>query len=120
MDAAVANAAVAPKHMWHQAFWTFLHTITMWMDRDGGRTAAEARAFADGLTVGIPCPECLKEWRECLAECPPPDDCQRGGLFRWGVDLHNRVNARLRRPCVGMDQAYALWGYTSERPDCLR
>jgi hypothetical protein len=58
-----------------------------------GDDAAE-RAWLETFARRIRCRECETHWRELVAKMPP-DLASAETYWRWGVDRHNDVNARL-------------------------
>lgn len=59
---------------------------------------AEAEmAWLETFTRRIGCGQCQTHWRELVGRMPP--DLSSGAAYwRWGVDRHNDVNAKLGRP----------------------
>src|ERR1700722_1914885 len=58
----------------------------------------------------IPCGECQNSWKS-LFQQNPPDLSSPTTYFRWGVDRHNDVNAKLNPPkaVLSQDDAFVYW-----------
>jgi hypothetical protein len=55
--------------------------------------------------------DCKDGYQRILAEMPP-DYLSPEAFFRWGVRLHNAVNAKLGKPEITIDEAYSIWRKT--------
>ena len=73
--------------------WAELHARPAAYTGDAVAELAWLEAFARRIGCG----ECQKHWRE-LVEKMPPDLTSAGAYRRWGVDRHDDVNSRLRKP----------------------
>jgi hypothetical protein len=56
----------------------------------------------------IPCGACKDHFKQLLREVPP-DYTTRENYFAWTVEIHNRVNRRLNKPEVSVDEAMGVW-----------
>ncbi len=93
------RAGNAPPPHWGTAMWAELHSYCLAPDDD---VAAWLAAFAARVPA---C--CQPHWLAITAASPPPDD--PAGLFAWGVDRHNEVNAKLGKPLFPIDAARERW-----------
>jgi hypothetical protein len=85
--------------------WWFLHSYT----------GCDPAWFAEWETT-IPTGRCnCKEDYHKILETLPPDFSTPEAFFRWGVELHNLVNAKLiaegdtTKRIVTLDEAYSMW-----------
>lgn len=97
---APANApAPATVEHWGPAKWAVLHRFTLAPDRP-------TVAFLNDFKADLPgC--CKPDWERFVAASPPPDDPAL--LFAWGVDRHNDVNRKLKKPTMGVEAARAIY-----------
>ena len=54
---------------------------------------------------GCPCKRFYAEWKAAN----PPDFASPEAFFRWGVNLHNAVNAKLGKKQITIEEAYSIW-----------
>jgi hypothetical protein len=89
-----------PPTAWGPFFWHTIHLVALGYPNEP--TYAEKRAakeFYESLKFLIPCPICKIHYQEHLKESPvSPSLDTRKDLFRWTVELHNRVNKDLGKP----------------------
>lgn len=88
----------APKRVWGPKGWRWLHLEAISFPAEptpaeAARTAARIRAFVESL----PCPECRTHAQAALRRSPP-DLAGSHALQVWAWELHNAVNARLKKP----------------------
>lgn len=110
---------------WGPAAWTLIHTICL-----TSKDPAAVRELFDNLTRTLPCPRCRANLVLELADNPVPvaEEVQQQGvgdtdgktagqpralkvpnLFKWSVELHNAVNARLGKPVMSLGDAYTTY-----------
>jgi hypothetical protein len=89
-----------PPTTWGPFFWHTIHLVALGYPNEP--TYAEKRAakeFYESLQFLIPCPVCKIHYQEHLKATPvTPSLDNRKDLFRWTVELHNRVNKDLGKP----------------------
>ena len=89
-----------PPSTWGPFFWHTIHLTAL--GYPSKPTYAEKRAakeFYESLVHLIPCPLCKLHYAETLKEHPVgPSLDTRDDLFRWTVDMHNKVNKQLGKP----------------------
>jgi hypothetical protein len=69
-----------------------------------------AKQFYESFTQLIPCPICRVHYTENLKEMPiTPSLDTRKDLFRWTVDMHNKVNKQLGKPEYTEQQAITYY-----------
>jgi hypothetical protein len=86
---------------WGPILWGAIHITCL----TGSATPEFINAFADAL----PCPACSNHFKELLQEFPFPNSNDPLILFEWSVNMHNRVNARIGKPIISVDQALTRW-----------
>jgi hypothetical protein len=91
---------VAPD-VWGPILWGAIHITCL----AGTATPEFINAFSDAL----PCPACASHFKELLMEFPFPASDDPIVLFEWSVNAHNRVNARIGKPILTMEQALSRW-----------
>jgi len=52
---------------------------------------------------------CADHFSDLLKEIPLPDSNDPLVLFRWSVNIHNRVNSRIGKPTLDPEQAMKKW-----------
>lgn len=104
--------------LWGPSVWLVGHTVSFWYTPS---KAVAARAFFEQLHTWLPCPSCAEHYAALVRTELPLGDVELASadaLSRWFVTVHNRVNARLRKPPVPYARARALYlgGARSGRP----
>jgi hypothetical protein len=75
-----------------------------------------AKEFYESLQFLIPCPICREHYSKYLQEqAISPFLDRRQDLFRWTVDIHNKVNQSLKKPRVSEQEAIAFYGRLGNR-----
>ena len=86
-----------PPSVWGPIFWHTIHITALGYPSSptyGQKRAA--KEFYESLAILIPCPVCREHYGTYLEKNPiSPHLDRRDDLFRWTVQLHNEVNARL-------------------------
>ena len=86
-----------PPTTWGPFFWHTMHIVALGYPTKP--TYAEKRAakeFYESFTHLIPCPTCKLHYAENLKELPVgPSLDTKEDLFRWTVQMHNKVNKQL-------------------------
>lgn len=106
-----------PRRHWGPALWAFLHTITI-IDYP---TDANVHRMQVDLCVrqlkamgdAIPCDVCAFHYKQHLQSwmiSAGDGIYEKLALFRWSVDLHNSVNARILKKQWSFDNALFIWG----------
>lgn len=83
--------------------WTKLHSYRF-------TTADLAREFYRQWQDTIPNIDCgcMAHWKELVRDFPP-DFSSAEAFFTWGVEAHNKVNKRLKKTILTIEEAKALW-----------
>lgn len=87
--------------VWGPLLWGAIHTTCL--------TGTATSEFMNALADALPCPSCSTHFKELLIEFPFPESNDPTILFQWSVNVHNRVNARIGKPIVTMEQALQRW-----------
>lgn len=100
-------------NVWGPSLWLSLHTGAITYPIAASPiTAHRMRGFILGLPFILPCETCSAHAIEYVEKSKPILDhvCSgRQPLFKFFVDFHNSVNARLGKPIVTIDHAYKMY-----------
>lgn len=90
---------------WGPYGWKFLHYITFqFPEHPSLKEQESAELFFIHLKDLLPCEKCRKHYsREIITH--PPNTRSRNALSTWLVDVHNRINKRLKKPMYSYEQA---------------
>jgi hypothetical protein len=101
---------VIHENHWGPWGWKFLHYITFqFPEHPSLKEQESAEVFFIHLKDLLPCEKCRKHYsREILMH--PPATRSRTALSSWLVDLHNRINKRLKKPLFSYEQAEKEYG----------
>ena len=101
------------KQIWGNSLWTYMHYAAMnYPERPAGETINEMVNWLSTLATTIPCKNCSNHYRGYIEESKPqlPSICStRDSLFKFLVDLHNKVNQRLGKPKVTLEEAQQMY-----------
>ena len=89
-----------PTTVWGPPFWMTMHILALGYPKSPSYSEKRAaKQFYESLTHLIPCPVCKLHYQEHLKDLPvTPSLDSRTDLFRWTVEIHNRVNKDLGKP----------------------
>ena len=110
-----------PPSSWGPFFWHTIHIVALGYPQSPSYSHKKAaKEFYESLTFLIPCPVCREHYVEYLREMPiSPFLDRRDDLFKWTVELHNRVNVKLgKRKYTEMEaiQFYTRLGASTRSP----
>jgi hypothetical protein len=75
-----------------------------------------AKEFYESLQFLIPCPICREHYSKFLQEqAITPFLDRRQDLFRWTVDIHNKVNQTLNKPRFSEQDSIAFYSRLGKR-----
>ncbi|AAS18085.1 thiol oxidoreductase [Singapore grouper iridovirus] len=101
-------------HGFGPAMWFTFHTGAAAQACKGGSlTASEHEAwehFIRSMWVCIPCQTCSVHFKNMLRDIDFTLVCTGIDVFKLSVDMHNRVNTRLNKPCMSLEKAKRLYG----------
>jgi len=80
--------------IWGPHAWIFLHSITLaYPDNPTLEDKNNHKDFFNNLKNVLPCQKCKDHFTQSLQELPIENHLDnKESLFRWLVDIHNRVN----------------------------
>lgn len=89
---------------WGSQFWFTMHTIAyFYPDNPTPDEMRHAINFYRAIGALLPCPSCAAHFAQMLDDDPVERHVGgRMALVAWVSDLHNKVNARLGKPRVGL------------------
>lgn len=107
---------------WGPYFWGVLHISALTAPMN--MTPQYLDAFMSLImvyTVTLPCPACRHHFTQLIAELPAMTGIQTNlELFAWTVEAHNKVNERIGKRVIGVEEAYRYWldrtGYNEPEP----
>ena len=96
-----------PPTVWGPFFWHTMHIVALGYPKEPSYAHKKAaKEFFESLQFLIPCPICREHYSQFLQEqAITPSLDRREDLFRWTVDIHNKVNATLKKPRVSEQEA---------------
>ena len=83
--------------------WQEIHTRPLEL-----KAPQDDSAYIARLLPRVPCGECRTHWKKLLAELPP-DYSSLDAYFAWTVNAHNRVNERLGKSVLTVEEARRHW-----------
>lgn len=84
--------------------WKDLHTYAKTWDGN----AEDQQQFIEKVKNRIPCGECKSFWIRETKDNPAPSD-SADSFFKWTVDVHNKVNVKLGKPEMLLEDVLALY-----------
>lgn len=93
--------------IWGPKLWFFIHTIAInYPDNPTNQDKQKYIMFFESLKHIIPCEKCRLNYIKNLSEMPVHNHLDNANtLFRWTVDLHNKVNSEIGKPILSYEQA---------------
>ena len=100
-----------PPAAWGPFFWHTMHIVALgYPESPTYSDKKAAKEFYESLQILIPCPICKVHYQKHLADVPlSPHLDSREALFKWTVDIHNRVNKDLKKPIFTAAQSIAFY-----------
>tara|TARA_B100001123_G_scaffold165826_1_gene191011 strand:+ start:2442 stop:2888 length:447 start_codon:yes stop_codon:yes gene_type:complete len=82
--------------VWGPHAWKFLHSITLsYPDNPTLEDKNNHAQFFNNIKNILPCQKCRDHYTQNLQELPVEQHLEnKESLFRWLVDIHNRVNVK--------------------------
>lgn len=98
-----ANPSGFSPDTWGPSMWFMIHLIaSTYPVQPTAVDKARYAAFYKSLQHVLPCEGCRQGYGTIIRTDPtvmtPRVFASREALFKWTVDVHNRVNAKLRKP----------------------
>ena len=97
-----------PKN-WGNFGWGFIHNVALGYSEDLTYMKKEQyRKFFEAIGDVLPSLDCQTHYKDMLVNNPPVL-VNKDTLFKWTVDIHNKVNKRLNKKIISYDEAYNIW-----------
>lgn len=93
--------------------WLELHNRAI--NHDGSNDAKFINEFGKKIPRFMHGCSCNEFWNKWIRANPP--NYAQGKYFEWTVKTHNAVNAKLGKPQITLEEAYAMWGNHDEAQD---
>lgn len=101
-----------PKN-WGKFGWGFMHNVALGYPNDLTYMKKEQyRKFFEVIGDVLPCLDCQDHYKEMVVDYPPIM-INKDTLFKWTVDIHNKVNERINKKQITLDEAYNIWKNTN-------
>lgn len=96
---------------WGPSGWKFMHSVTLsYPDNPTPQDRAEMRKFFTSIAPVLPCPDCRTHFAKAVQTSFTETTLDnKENLFRWLVDVHNRVNRRLHKPILSYRHVSELY-----------
>lgn len=86
--------------------WANIHILCMMAPKDlTEEQHAHYVNFLKSLAHLLPCKYCGQHFEDLLKENPVPFN----DLFKWSVDIHNRVNVHMKKDIMSYEKANQIW-----------
>lgn len=85
--------------------WKELHVFALIATPGSVERAAWLVNFANSL----PCGECKQGWKKLCSQHPLPQNASTADFFAWTVAMHNRVNEKLGKAQISVEEAREIW-----------
>lgn len=97
--------------VWGPHGWQFLHSITLaYPDNPTLEDKNNHAQFFNGIQNILPCQSCRDHYALSLQELPVEQHLEnKESLFRWLVDIHNRVNVKNNKREYSYDEVTKLY-----------
>ena len=97
------------KNIWGPDVWKFIHTTTINLPVSPTSEEQEiVNNFIYSIGDLIPCEECKKHFKITIEKFPPNTN-SRELFFKWGVDIHNKVNERIGKKIINYAEAIKIY-----------
>ena len=88
---------------WGPSAWKFLHAITLtYPENPNPQDQEAAESLFRSLRLLLPCDDCKNHYSELIEQKPVATESRRA-LAAWLVEIHNRVNLKLGKAQVRLD-----------------
>lgn len=96
-------------NIWGKHMWASIHFIALgYPDKPSESEKNDYKSFFENIYKVLPCNTCSNHLKTTLQTQLPLSAkslSNKDNLFKWTVDLHNIVNARLKKPTITLDKA---------------
>jgi hypothetical protein len=100
---------VRPRGTWGSHLWAFMHTMTAISFENNAPYYTHYAEVLRNLHHVIPCKHCQEEYAKWALELDSIDLSESMSLFKWTVDIHNRVNQKLQKETWTYERALQEW-----------
>ena len=106
-----------PPEVWGPVFWGTLHIVALaYPDEPSYSEKRAAKEFYKSMVFLLPCPACRQHFAEILESIPVENWLDnRKSLIEWNVTAHNRVNAKLGKPEITVEDFYKRYQEMADR-----
>jgi hypothetical protein len=106
-----------PPEVWGPIFWSTLHIVALgFPDEPSYAEKRAAKEFYNSMAYLLPCPVCREHFTTVLQGLPVENWLDnRKSLIEWVVMAHNRVNERLGKPQLTVEQFYTKYTEMAKR-----
>ena len=93
--------------IWGPKLWFFIHTLAInYPDNPTQKDKNHYSKFFENLKYIIPCEKCRINYIDSVNKNPVKNHLKDSTtLFRWTVDLHNKVNSEIGKPILSYEEA---------------
>lgn len=98
-----------------RSIWRFLHQLTYFHDPSNRKSGVVVEKVLRSVPELLTCPICKEHWREHVITKLLNDSVRKKEvftkkqmLFKYIVDVHNRVNLENNKPKISYDEAMRL------------
>lgn len=107
--------------VWGPHFWFFLHTIAIsYPKRPNDVTKKKYYEFIMNLPLFLPVEKIGNDFSKLLDEYPVSSYLDsRDSLVRWMHFIHNKINEKLEKPAISLNEFYAKY-YQEYKPKNLK
>lgn len=95
--------------IWGKHAWNFLHFVTLgYPINPSEEDKQNYYEFLSQLRYVLPCAKCRHNYVDHLIKHPLTEHslATRDNLVKWGIDLHNMVNANTGKPVLSYSEAF--------------
>jgi hypothetical protein len=106
-----------PPEVWGPVFWGTLHIVALaFPDEPSYAEKRAAKEFYKSMAFLLPCPVCRNHFAEILEGAPVENWLDnRKSLIDWTVAAHNRVNVKLGKPEITVEEFYQKYQTMADR-----
>ena len=108
--------------IWGPHAWQFLHSITLsYPDNPTLEDKNNHAQFFNSIQNILPCQSCRDHYTQNLQALPIEQHLDnKESLFRWSVDLHNRVNVMNNKREYSYDEVTELYEKMYDKTSSIR
>jgi len=97
------------KNIWGPDIWNFIHIVTInYPILPSENDKQLINNFFSIISETLPCEKCREHFKLLLNNFQP-DNISRETLFKWGVDIHNKVNKRIGKKVLSHEKVKKIY-----------